>query len=100
MEKHMRLEGAALIALSLMLVSVFALSVWMYDDLAASAEDGALAVFASDVRGFIDENEAVAAFLGLDDTVRTEDVAVDPAVVAAAADEYIARYNRIYESLE
>lgn len=100
MEKYMRLEGAALIALSLMLVSVFALSVWMYDDLAASAEDGALAVFAADVRSFLDENQTVAVFLGLEKGMQTRESSADPAMVDAAAKEYIARYNRIYESLE
>ena len=44
MDRHMRFEWAALVALSLMLVTVFVLSVWMYDDLAGEAEDGALAV--------------------------------------------------------
>ena len=72
MDRHMRFEGAALITLSLMLVTVFVLSVWMYDDLAGETEDGTLAVFAANVQEFIDENEAVSAFLGLDEgTVET-----------------------------
>ncbi len=100
MEKHLRFEAAALMALTLMLVMVFGLSVWMYDDLAGETADGALAVFAANVREFMDENDAVAAFFGF-----TEDVpaAVDPApdmeAVAAEAAAYIERYNRLYTDL-
>lgn len=104
MDKHMRFEGAALITLSLMLVTVFMLSVWMYDDLAGETEDGTLAVFAANVREFIDENEAVSAFLGLDEGVAEADVETDAetdaAAVAAEAAAYIARYNAIYDHLQ
>ena len=90
MEKR---EGTILSVLSVMLVCAFLLSVWMYDDLAQSAQTGALAVFSVNVRNFIDENEAVAAFLG---NVAEE---TDGADIATAASEYIARYNAIYASL-
>lgn len=101
MDRHMRFEWAALVALSLMLVTVFVLSVWMYDDLAGEAEDGALAVFAANVREFMDENEAVSAFLGLDAKADADaDADVDTAAVAAAAAAYIERYNDIYTDLQ
>ena len=102
MDRHMRFEGAALITLSLMLVTVFVLSVWMYDDLAGETEDGTLAVFAANVREFIDENEAVSAFLGLDEgTAATDaDAEIDVSAVAAEAAAYIARYNSIYTDLQ
>lgn len=101
MDRHMRFEGAALITLSLMLVIVFGLSVWMYDDLAGETEEGALAVFAANVRTFMDENEAVAAFLGLagDDNSEIADTMVDHEAVAAEAAAYIERYNRMYTDL-
>lgn len=100
MDKHMRFEGAALIALSLMLVTVFVLSVWMYDDLAVETEGGTLAVFAENVREFIDDNEAVSAFLGLEEVETDADAAVvDAEAVAAEAAAYIERYNRIYTDL-
>ena len=57
-------EGAALIVLTLALCAVFALSVQMYDTLEAETADGALAAAADAARGFLSENEAVAAFLG------------------------------------
>lgn len=101
MDKHMRFEGAALITLSLMLVTVFVLSVWMYDDLAGETEEGALAVFAENVREFMDENEAVSAFLGLGENVAEADAdaTAGDEVVAAEAASYIERYNRIYSDL-
>lgn len=102
MDRHMRFEGAALITLSLMLVTVFVLSVWMYDDLAGETEDGTLAVFAANVREFIDENEAVSAFLGLDagEAEIEVDAETDAAAVAAEVAAYIARYNNIYTDLQ
>ena len=93
MEKRAGKEGAVLVFLSCMLVCVFLLSVWMYDGLAASAEEGALAVLASHVRTFIDENAAVAVFFGLEEESETADICV-------AAKEYIERYNSIYAALE
>lgn len=93
MEKQGANEGMLLTVLSLMLVSVFALSVWMYDDLAASAENGALAVFAEDVRDFLDKNEAVAVFFG------EVNAAEETESVSAAAEAYITRYNNIYADL-
>lgn len=97
MGKNMRFESGVLIVLTLMLVSVFVLSVHMYDYLAVDAEDGALAVLADNVRGFIDENEAVAAFLGIDEDEEDSKTQIDVDEAAAA---YIERYNGIYESLE
>ncbi len=98
-------EGAALIALTLALCAVFALSVRMYDTLEAETADGALAAAADAARGFLSENEAVAAFLGLSaETECAEDADADAlsderAIQAAAAD-YIARYNKIYADFQ
>ncbi len=102
MERHVRFEGAALLALSLMLVTVFVLSVWMYDDLAGETEDGALAAVAANVREFIDENEAVSAFLGLEESAAetTAEVYTDVNEVASSAAAYIERYNRMYTELQ
>lgn len=90
MEKQETKEGAILAALSVMLVCVFVLSVWMYDDLAASAENGALSAFAGNVRDFLEENEAVAVFMEKEEEAET---------VSAAAEAYIARYNAVYTDL-
>ena len=97
-------EGAALIVLTLALCAVFALSVRMYDTLEAETADGALAAAADAARGFLSENEAVAAFLGFSaDAENAEnthvDTALDEATVRAAAADYIARYNKIYAEL-
>ena len=101
MEKRLHFEGSALIVLSLMLVTVFVASVGMYDALADESADGSLAVFASAVREFLDENEAVSVFLGIEgDMERAADLPADREEVSAAAAAYIERYNRIYESLE
>jgi|GEM_PF-1337823 len=97
MEKFLRPEGAVLLVLSLVLVSVFSLSVWMYDDLSASAEDGALSVFASEVRDFVDHNAVFASVIGLEEPQETE---TDTAAIAAMVEEYIARYNGVYQDLE
>lgn len=93
MEKHIHSESMILVVLSLLLVSVFGLSVFLYDDLAVSAERGALAVFAEDVRVFLDENEAIAVFLGIEETENSSDA------VHTAAAAYIERYNGIYADL-
>lgn len=94
-------EGAALIVLTLALCAVFALSVRMYDTLEAEAADGALAAAADAARGFLSENEAVAAFLGLSAETADagdvgEDALPDEGAIQAAAADYIARYNKIY----
>ena len=100
MEKHLRFEAAALTALTLMLVMVFGLSVWMYDDLAGETADGTLAVFAANVREFMEENDAVATFLGFaEDAPASVDPAPDRETVAAEAAAYIERYNRLYTDL-
>lgn len=95
-------EGAALIVLTLALCAVFALSVRMYDILETETADGALAAAADAARGFLNENESVAAFLGLSE-IETADKAVDEAfdedAARAAAADYIARYNKIYAEL-
>lgn len=96
MEQHTRGEGRILLVLSVMLVSVFALSVLVYDDLAASADHGVLAVFAEDVRDFLQENEAVAVFFGIEEPLAEEP---DTASVDTAAEAYILRYNAIYADL-
>ncbi len=97
MEKHTHCESMILVVLSILLVSVFGLSVVLYDDLAASAESGALAVFAEDVRVFLDENEAIAVFLGVEETTAVTENAPD--AVDTAAEAYIVRYNGIYADL-
>ncbi len=92
MEKNTRFEALSLIVLTLMLVSVFVLSVNMYDDIATNTEEGALAVFAGAVREYLDEGGAVAAFFGFEEAaVTTESIDTE-----AQADEYIERYNNIY----
>lgn len=96
MKKYDSFEGIVLSVLSLMLVCVFVLSVYMYDDIANNAENGRLSAVAASVRDFIDENETVAAFLGID-SEGTEESGTDIAAEAAA---YIARYNEIYAHLE
>lgn len=94
----MHMEGMALVTLSLMLVAVFMASVFLYDDLASESADGTLAAFASAVRTFLDENEAVSVFLGLQDAEPI--VEAEPEAISAAAKAYIEQYNRIYEALE
>lgn len=95
MNKNGYFEGIILTALSLMLVCVFGFSVWMYDELCEMPENGMLASVAASVRGFIDENEAVAVFLGINE--EESDAENDIAAEAAA---YIARYNEIYASVK
>ena len=97
-------EGAALIALTLALCAVFAISVRMYDKLEAEAADGALAAAANAARGFLSENEAVAAFLGFPADTESHgqtdaEATPDESAVRAAAADYIARYNKIYADL-
>ncbi len=96
MSKNTRFEGAVLIVLTLMLVSVFVMSVNMYGGLQENAEYGALAVFSEKVCEFIDENEAVAAFFGFEEHETVEED-VDLVDEAAA---YIERYNKLYEDAE
>ena len=99
-------EGMALCILTAALCAVFALSVQMYDRLESETADGTLAAAASAARHFLGENEAVAAFFGMNDTATvTADAAAvtadtqDNAQIRAAAAEYIQRYNRIYAAL-
>ena len=99
MDRHVGKEGAAVIVLSLMLTAVFVLSVWMYDGIESELSDGTLSGAAEAVRTFMNENEAIAAFLGIEPEVLEEaDLTVAArAAVDAAADEYIARYNSIFQ---
>ena len=92
MEKNTKFESFALIVLTIMLVSVFVLSVNMYEDIAANTEEGALSVFAGAVREYLDEGGAVAAFFGFEETA----AATESVDTAALADAYIERYNEIY----
>ena len=87
-----RFETAALLVLTLMLVSVFVLSVNMYEDIATNTEEGALAVFADTVREYLNESGAVEAFFGFEETETVE----KGADLAAEAASYIERYNEIY----
>ena len=101
MKRHVGFEGAVLLTLSLLLVTVFMLSVWMYDDLAGVTEEGALAVFAGDVRDFLDGNTAVAVFLGLEkEPEEYTEKRVDRERIEANAAAYIDRYNRLYTDLQ
>ncbi|MBR5539402.1 MAG: hypothetical protein IKU61_05835 [Clostridia bacterium] len=93
MNKKSSFEGTILSVLSIMLVCVFATSVWMYDEISESTDTGVLAHLAAGVRDFIDESDAVAVFLGISD-------AEDKEKIAAEAAAYIERYNEIYESIE
>lgn len=99
MDRHVGKEGAAVIVLSLMLTAVFALSVWMYDGIERELSDGTLSGAAEAVRTFMNENEAIAAFLGMEPEISedADSAFAARAAVDAAADEYIARYNGIYQ---
>ena len=92
MKKQENFEGRVLLVLSLMLVSVFFFSVYMYDDLERSAESGRMQYIAASVREFIDTNEVVSAFFGIEEDEETD---VDSEAMA-----YILRYNEIYENLK
>jgi len=94
-DKSTKFESLALIVLTLMLVSVFVLSVNMYEDIAANTEEGKLAVVASAVRNYLDESDAVAAFFGFEE-IETE----ESLNIADEAAAYIERYNRIYEDIK
>ena len=87
-----KFEAVALVVLMVMLVSVFVLSVNMYDDIEANTNDGALSVFAGAVREYFDGDGAVAAFFKVED----EKPACDNEKMAAEAAAYIERYNEIY----
>ena len=93
MKKRESFEGRILLVLSLMLISVFVFSVYMYDDFEKNAESGILASAAASVRDFIDENDTVAAFLGIEEDKNETDIESEAAA-------YIARYNEIYASIK
>ena len=95
MKNGTRFEAAALLTLSVMLVSVFLLSINMYDTISEGTNDGVLAVFAEGTRNFVYENDAVATFLGIEKEDTEVDAGVDIALEAAA---YIERYNNAYEN--
>lgn len=104
-------EGMALCVLTVALLCVFALSVQMYDRLETEAADGVLAAAANAARGFLNENDAVAAFFGMAEdadaapgataagAVVNEENAADKAQLRAEAAAYILRYNQIYADL-
>lgn len=105
-------EGMALCVLTVALFFVFALSVQMYDRLETEAADGVLAAAANAARGFLNENDAVAAFFGMAaDADEAPDAAATAAAAPTAADAadaaqiraeaaaYILRYNQIYADL-
>ena len=85
-------------ALSVMLVSVFLLSTYMYDTISQGTAEGVLAVFAKNAREFVYENEAVSAFLGIDNVESEEDRTTIGVASEAAA--YIERYNELYQDTE
>ena len=84
MGRNSKYERAVLVILTLMLVSVFVISINMYDDIESSVD------------GSFIENEAVAAFLGIEETKET--VTEETHNVSAAAAEYIERYNGKHEN--
>ena len=90
-------EKGALVVLSVMLVSVFVLSIHMYDTISQGTADGALAVFAENARNFVYENEAVAAFLGIEESEAYEYANIDIEAEVAA---YIERYNDAFKDAE
>ena len=90
-------EGYLLCVLSLMLVCVFVFSVYMYDDIAVMSENGTLFSAATALRSFIDESEAVAAFLGID---RDSDTEITDSDISKQVMAYIERYNEIYSGLK
>ena len=104
-------EGLALCVLTVALLCVFALSVQMYDRLETEAADGVLAAAANAARGFLNENDAVAAFFGMAEdadaapgataagAVVNAENAADKAQLRAEAAAYILRYNQIYADL-
>ncbi len=104
-------EGMALCVLTVALLLVFALSVQMYDRLETEAADGVLAAAANAARGFLNENDAVAAFFGMAEdadaapgatatgAVVNAENAADKAQLRAEAAAYILRYNQIYADL-
>lgn len=93
MNKKDSREGIILSILSLMLVCVFVMSVWMYDEISESSDTGVLSAVAASVRDFIDESDAVAVFLGINEDESKEKIAAEAAA-------YIERYNEIYESIK
>ena len=95
MNNSTRFERAALLTLSVMLVSVFLLSVNMYDRISEETNSGVLAVFAKETRDFVFANDAVAAFLGIEKESVNTYASIDIAEEAAA---YIERYNKAYEN--
>ena len=102
MWKNIGFESRILLVLMVSLVCVFALSVNMYDEIENEAEKGRFAPFVSGVRNFVDENDAVAVFLGVrenesDIPVLTATESMD---VFEKANAYIERYNNIYETFK
>lgn len=97
MQGNNRFEGIALVVLTVVLVSVFILSVNMYDSIENNTNSGMIAAFADDVRSLVDSNKAVAAFLGIEDCESQSEDGEEFDVEAAAL-AYIERYNGIYES--
>ena len=93
MNNSTKFERAALVVLSVMLVSVFLLSVSMYDSISSGVNDGMLAVFAKETRDFVYKNEVVATFLGIE-----KEDGDEGANIEAEAAAYIERYNKVYES--
>ena len=89
-------ERGALVVLSVMLVMVFAASVYMYDTVAEETAGGILSVFAENAREFVCENDSVAAFLGISQV--EEYIDYEGIDVYAEAEAYIERYNEIYEN--
>lgn len=88
-----RFERRILITLSVMLVGVFIMSINMYDTVEEGTSNGTLAVFAEAARDFVYENDAVAAFLGIEEEMPEEDLSLN---VEAEALAYVERYNRVY----
>lgn len=100
-------EGMALLVLTASLFLVFALSVQMYDRLENETADGVLSAAANAARGFLNENDAVAAFFGMTEdadaaqpeNAQDAETAMRASQIRAEADAYILRYNQIYADL-
>ena len=98
MKNNIRFESRVLLVLMTMLVSVYFASVYMYDRIESNTANGVLASVAEGTRNFIDENEAVAAFLDFDEQEFFEDVADEAGNTSVEAAAYIERYNEIFRS--
>ena len=100
MKESARAERRILITLSVMLIGVFLLSIHMYDRIEEGTDSGVLAVFAENAREFVYGNEAVAAFLGIEEESPEKTAEETTHSADDAAMEYIQRYNLAYADID